>query len=72
MHRNVSHAYPSDHHIASFFADALMNTIPWDYYTEGRAALGHTMKPAAVRYKLPCHKLPDEMFCTCCYRTAGT
>ena len=35
--RNVSRAYPNDHHVSSFFADALMNTIPWDYYTEGRA-----------------------------------
>ena len=46
--RNVSRAFPEDHHIASFLADALMNTIPWDYYVEGRAALGHKFRPAAA------------------------
>lgn len=46
--RNVSRMFPGDHHIASFFADALMNTMPWDYYVEGRAALGHTLRPAAA------------------------
>ena len=46
--RNVSHMFPSDHHIASFFADALMNTMPWDYYVEGRAAVGHRLRPAAA------------------------
>ena len=46
--RNVSRTFPADHHIASFFADALMNTIPWDYYVEGRAALGHKFRPAAA------------------------
>jgi hypothetical protein len=46
--RNVSHMFPSDHHIASFFADALMNTMPWDYYVEGRAAVGHKLRPAAA------------------------
>lgn len=46
--RNVSQMFPTDHHITSFFADALMNTIPWDYYVEGRSSLGHTFKPAAA------------------------
>lgn len=46
--RNVSQTFPEDHHISSFFADALMNTIPWDYYIEGRAALGHKFRPAAA------------------------
>ena len=45
---NVSRAFPANHHIATFFADALMNTMPWDYYEEGRAALGRTLKPAAA------------------------
>ena len=46
--RSVSRAFPENHHIATFFADALMNTMPWDYYEEGRTAVGHTLKPVAA------------------------
>lgn len=58
--RNVSRVYPTDHHVSSFFADSLMNTIPWDYYTEGRAALGHTFKPAAAEARQVLEKVLRE------------
>ena len=39
--------WAADLNIQCLFADALMNTMPWDYYEEGRAALGRTLKPRA-------------------------
>lgn len=34
--RAVADAYPDDHDAATFYADAVMNTTPWDYWQAGK------------------------------------
>lgn len=42
--RGVADAYPDDHDAAAFFADAVMNTMPWDYWQADK----RTPKPATA------------------------
>lgn len=43
--REVIKRYPDDSDAATLFAEALMDTMPWDYYTEDR-------RPKAVTEEL--------------------
>ena len=46
---DVQKTFPDDHDIATFYADAVMNTMPWDYWeVDGRTPKGDLGKAVAA------------------------
>jgi hypothetical protein len=65
--RNVTMAFPEDHHIATLFADALMNISPWDYWSAPRPSSGAPLSPL-----LPLSPRLRLCGCDCAGHVAGS